>query len=332
MQLQVGQLHEHLAQREEGTVTAKLSEFSVNDDATLLTVTNGSERNFTLDQAANKALAKYFKVPAQFYEDLTPQFRATLLRYKLERHADVDTVVESLNDEILAVHQPSQTMLPLHRVVEVVTKVLSPDDTIRRLITDETRFHLDATTADHMIALPSGQPEASVGDITEAGFRVLSYPFQSKPPSVGVYAERLICTNGMTTEEKLGRIALKGRTVDEVISSMEEAAGLVLSQLDTYLDKLASTREMIPPGSPQAFAAQLAREANVSRKVLDAVLDIVNQLPAPVSIWDVQNAFTEIANLAAYPTMMRLQTLGGHLSFNAEQMVHRCGQCERLLT
>jgi hypothetical protein len=330
MQLTVSKLPDHLAQRQEGTVTGKLSNFVVNDDATLLTITNGSERHFPLDLAANKALTRYLKIPTTFYETLTPDFRADLLRYSFNRHRDADTVVESINDEVIAVHQPSATMLPLGRVAEVITKVMEPQDTIRRLIADEQRFHVDVTTDEHRITY--ADPDApDVGDITEAGFRILSFPFQSKAPSVGVYAERLICTNGMTTEESLGRITLKGRTVDEVIASMEEAAGLVLSQLDDYLGRLAGTRDMIPPGSPQAFVAQLAREANVSRKVLDAVLDIVNQLPEPISVWDIQNAFTSVANQAQYSTMMRLQTLGGHLGFHAERMIDRCTTCERLL-
>jgi hypothetical protein len=334
MQLLVSQLPEHLAKRAEGTVTAKLSNFEVNDDATTLSVTNGSVRSFTLDQAANKAMAKFFKIPATFYESLTPNFRATLLRYEFDRHRDANAVVESLDEEIIAVHQPTQTMLPLHRVADVVTKVLKPTDTIRRLITDEQRFHLDATTADHQVDFTKeGYPgyNAVVGDITEAGIRILSHPFQSKAPSVGVYAERLVCTNGQTTEERLGRITLKGRTVDEVIASMEEAAGLVLSQLDDYLVKLAATRTMEVPGSPQAFAAQLAREANLSRKVLDRVLEDINQLPHPVTVWEVNQAFTSVANEAQYPTMMRLQTLGGHLAFNGEAMIHRCTQCEQRL-
>ena len=85
----------------------------------------------------------------------------------------------------------------------------------------------------------------------------------------------------------MGRISLKGHTVDEVINEMEQAAQTILSQLDSYLERLAATRKMVVPGSPQAFVAQLAKEANVSRKVLDRVLEMVNQLPQPVSVWDV---------------------------------------------
>jgi hypothetical protein len=130
----------------------------------------------------------------------------------------------------------------------------------------------------------------------------------------------------------VGQISIKGRTVDEVIAEMEMAADLVLSQLDEKLARYAETRSILVPGSPQAFVAQLAREAGVNRQVLDAVLDIVNQLPAPVSVWDVQNAFTAVANVVErYSTMTRLQQLGGSLSFDAERMVERCGTCERLL-
>jgi hypothetical protein len=334
MQLKVSELSDHIARREEGTVTAKLSNFTINDDATALTVKNGSEKVFAMDEAATKAVTKYLKIPGSFYDDLTPAFRAQVLRYKFDRHSDADTMVESLNDDIISVHQPSQTILPLARVADVVTRVLKPEDTIRRLMTDETRFHLDATTADHRLDLGTTKSAGvfGVGDITEGGFRVLSYPFQSKAPSVMTYVERLECTNGQVSEEKLGKVTLKGRTVDEVIASMEEAAQLVLSQLDGYLDKLAATRNMIVPGSPAAFCARLAAERKLSTKVLTAVLDIVNQLPEPVSVWDVNQAFTNVANgVERYSTMVNMQTLGGHLAFNGEQMIHRCVTCERIL-
>ena len=327
MQIKVGQLTEHLAKRAEGTITAKLGEFTVNDDATVLSA--GHTAHFVLDESANHALARYLKIPPAYSDGLTPEFRATLLRYEFDRRQNADTVVESLAGEIVAVHQPSQIMLPVSRVVEVITKTLKPEDTVRRFLVDDQRLHVDVTTADHNVVFPS---DAEVGDITEAGLRILSHPYASKPPSVGTYLERLACTNGQTTPEKVGQVSIKGRTVDEVIAEMEMAAELVLSQLDEKLARYAATRSILVPGPPQAFVAQLAREAGVNRQVLDAVLDIVNQLPEPVSVWDVQNAFTAVANIVErYSTMTRLQTLGGSLSFDAERMVERCGTCERLL-
>lgn len=331
MHLKVGQLEEHLAKREETAVTAKLGDFVVNDDASILTVVNHGQHHYPLDEVATTALTKYLKVPKPYYSHLTPDFRAEVLRYEFNRKADADTVVEAFGDEVVAVHQPSQLMLPTRRVAEVVGKTFKPDDTVRRMITNEKLFHLDVTTDQHTVEFPA-VGESLVGDITEAGMRFLAHPFRSEAPSVGVYAERLDCTNGQTTPERLGRITIKGRTVDEVIAEMEEAAGLLMPQLDDYLAKLAATREILVPGSPQAFAAQLAREANVTRQVLDSVLGIINQLPTPVSVWDVQNAFTSVANqVETYATMTRLQALGGQLAFNVEEAVRRCKACERKL-
>lgn len=330
MQLKVGNLEEHLAKRDESSITATLGDFSVSDDSGELIVTSGvDKKSFELDESANTALAKYLKVPVSYFTKLTPDFRTTVLRYEFERNADAATTVESLDGDIVALHQPTQVMLPLNKVITVVEKVFKPDDTVRRLVTNDARLHVDVTTTDHKVAFTNDTLE---GDITEAGIRFLAYPFRSVAPSVNLYAERLVCLNGQTTDERLGRVSLKGRTVDEVIAEMELAANELLPQLDSYLDKLVATRAMFAPGSPQAFAAQLAREANVTRRVLDAVLDIINQLPEPISVWDVQNAFTEVANRAeSYTVMMRLQTLGGSLSFDAEKTLARCGTCERLL-
>lgn len=332
MNLKVGALEEHLAKRDERSNTAKLSEFTVSADATTLTLqdTPLSSVQWTLDETASKALTRYLKVPHAYYDRLSPDFRAEVLKYEFSRHANAETVVETLNDDLIAVHQPDQVMLPMHKVASVVTKVFDEGDTIRRIITNDQRFHLDVTTASHMLELPL--EGAQVGDITEAGVRFLAYPFRSTSPSASAYAERLVCMNGQTTPETLGRINLKGLTVDEVINELEEAANTVLGTLDDHLANLSATRNLYAPGSPQAFAAQLVREANLPRKVLDAILDIINQLSEPVSVWDVNQAFTTVANQAlTYAAMVKLQNVGGALAFDAEKTIERCHSCERRL-
>lgn len=340
--LKVGQLEEQMAKREESSFTATLGEFSVSDDATELRVSTGlTGANYLLDDSATAHLAKYLNIPGRYLKILDPDFRATLLRYEFEKNKNSPTTVESVNGGIVALHQPTQTMLPMNKVVGVVTKVFDENDTIRRVITSESLLHIDITTDRHKVEFPaveawsgSGehQIQPQVGDITEAGARFLAHPFTAIAPSVNLYAERLWCSNGQTTDERLGRITLKGNTVDDVINEMELAAQTILSQLDGYLEKLSATRQMTVPGSPQAFVAQLAKEANVSRKILDKVLGIINQLPQPVTVWDCNQAFTTVANeVDQYKTMARLQTLGGDLAFDAERTVHRCTACERLL-
>lgn len=332
MTLKVGELDEYLAKRVENTVTRKLEDLSTSDDATTLYYVDGlGNGQLQLDETASKALCKFLKVPHAYYDKVSPDFRAQLLRYEFDRHKQVDASLELLNGDLVAVHQPEAVMLPLTRVAGVISSVFSPEDTMRRVIVNDTRFHVDVTTDKHQLSFPS-KHDMNVGDVTEAGIRFLSFPFRNDKPSASVYAERLVCMNGQTTDERLGRINLKGRNVDEVIDEMEIAANLLMGELDDYLAKLDATRTLYAPGSPQAFAQQLAREAKLSRETLDAVLDIINQLPEPVSIWEINQAFTSVANNAnAYTLMTRLQNLGGALAFDAERMIERCSTCERLL-
>lgn len=334
MQIKVGQLDEYLAKRQENSFTATLGDFSITDDATELRVVSGQEGvRYLLDDTANAALAKYLGIPGRYLKMLDPDFRATTLRYTFEKHKAAPTTIETLNGSIVALHQPSQVMLPMRGVADVVGKVFNDDDTVRRMIVSENLFHVDVTTAHHQVSVGTVQKEdRQVGDITEAGVRFLTHPFTAIAPSVNIFAERLICMNGQTTDERLGRVTLKGHTVDEVINEMETAAQTILSQLDTYLQRLAATKELAVPGTPQAFAAQLAREANMSRRVLDEVLAIINQLPEPVSVYDVNQAFTTVANqVEQYKTMTKLQVLGGDLAFDAERAIERCRTCEQRL-
>lgn len=329
--LQVGQLQEYFAKRQERSETAKLGDFAVSDDATELRITQGVGTSaFPLDETATTALAKYLKIPARYLNNVEPDFRAVLLRYEFERHQEAATTVEAVNDTIIAVHQPTQLMIPQSRVTQVIGRVFSPEDTVRRIATSENLLHIDITTERHQVSFP--HQDLVAGDITEGGIRFLAHPFRSTAPSVSPYVERLICSNGVSVDERIGRISLTGHTVDEVIEEMERAAQLTLGQLDDHLERLSATRQIPVPGSPQAFAAQLAKEANVTRKVLDRVLEEINQLPQPVSVWDVQNVLTSVANESTkYTTLVKLQNLGGDLAFDAERSVSRCAQCERKL-
>lgn len=345
MQLKVGQLDEHLARRRESSFTARLGDLRVDDVGATISVSNPlTSESWVLDDPTLKLLGRFLKVPVPYLQAVDPDFRVQLLRYELERHRQAEVTLESVDGNLVAVHSPSQVMIPQGEVLALVARVFTPEDTVRRLIVDGERLHVDVTTARSRLITTASAPlpdevvgrgapaTVSVGDITEAGVRFLIAPFTSTPPSVTAYAERLVCSNGMTTEQRLGRVMIKGHTLPEVIEGMEAAAQAVLGNLPDHLEALLQTRSTPVPGEIAAFAAQLAREAGLSRSVLDAVLDILNQQTGPVSVWDVTQAFTAVANrVERYQTMIRLQTLGGALAFDAPRMLERCGACERLL-
>lgn len=335
--MKVAEITEALASRRHLSLTAPLQSFEVADDASEVAVTvEGDRTQFSLDETAQKAICRFLKIPPKYLESCEPEFRTTTLRYWLSRHRDAQATVESVGGELVSMHSPDLMLLPLTEVAGVLTRVFDPSDAVR-MWRDENRLQLDVVSSQQQVEVPNpdrvpGRPE--VGDVTNGGVRVLAYPLQSRPPSVTAYLERLICLNGATSDEKVGQIVLKGRTVPEVIEEMESAARRLMADMPDYLDRYARTAQLRPPGNPVAFAAQLAREHNLSRSVLDRALDVLNQVPEhQVSIFDVMNAFTQVATEQGVPytTITRLQGLGGDLALNTERAIARCGACERLL-
>lgn len=306
----------------------RLGDAVIADDASVFQV--GTD-TFILDDALERSLANYLRIPASYLSACPPEFKARTLQFWQQEHGDAETVLELTDGDVTSIHAPEALMLPMRAVVGVAEKVFDPEAEVRFHRLDENRLHLDITTPQHQVDVQS-PVYRQVGDITQAGLRFLSYPNQVKPPSVGAYLERLVCTNGMTTTERAGAISLQGRTVEEVIEEMELAARRMLGTLDDRLARYAATAERPIPGNRQAFAHQLAREANLSRSVLDTVMELVNQLPDDATLYDINQAFTSVANTdVSYPTRIRLQNLGGMMAFEPDRIVARCTTCQHPL-
>lgn len=328
----VCELEEALNQRREGLIDTEMHRVSINDDASVLEIGNVE---YHLDEAAEKALATYLHIPPKYLSDCSPEFKATTLRYWTDVYAEAETVFELVDNNIVSVHGSDVLSIPIREIGSLVGRVFDPSDEVT-YYQDDSRLHIDVVTTKHQVEVLNpggtvGRPE--VGDITRGGVRFLAYPHQSKPPAVLDYLERLVCTNGMTREEKSGLVTIKGLSVDEVIEEMELAAHAVLGGLDEKLAKYEATSHMETPGTPLAFAYQLGRELNFPTAVMHRVVALVNQLPQDATVYDVNQAFTTVANYdLPYATRMKLQALGGTLAFNAEQVCARCDTCEQLLT
>lgn len=326
--MKIAEFDQILSNRNDERVVTRLGDITIADDASVLQV--GSDV-FAMDDAVERNLASYLKIPTGYLAACPPDFKATTLQFWQQQHADAETVMELTDGHIVAIHSPENLMIPMREVVRVAERVFDPEAEIRYHHFDEQRLHLDVTTPQHAVDVQS-PVYRQVGDITQAGLRFLAYPNQTKAPSVGAYLERLVCTNGMTTTERAGAISLQGRTVDEVIEEMEQAARRMMGTLDDRLARYAATAQQPIPGNRQAFAHQLAREANLSRSVLDMVMELVNQLPEDATLYDINQAFTSVANADVnYATRTRLQTLGGYMAFEPERIVARCTTCQHPL-
>ena len=337
--MKVGELTENLAKRQESRRMIRLGDITVADDCS--TVSTPADDKvpagmYMLDDQTLAVFARYLKVPLAYLKECPPDFRADTLKFWRDQKGQADVMVETVADSITGLYSPGLMMLPVSRIGAMVERVFKPEDEIRHLVREEKKFHLDVTSNDYQVDVPNpnripGRPE--VGDITCGGVRFLAHPDRVKAPSVSRFLHRLVCTNGMTTSESEGRIVIKGLTVPEVIASMEEAAELLLSDMDVALDRYQKTADIPVPGHPLSFAEQLGHEFSVPQRVLHTVLDRVRQLPEEgTTVYDVNQAFTSVANeVRSYDTRSRLQTIGGSLAIDAARMIERCTQCERLL-
>lgn len=326
--VKISEFDQLLSARRDERIVTRLGDIVIADDASVIQL--GSDV-FAVDDTVERSLASYLKIPASYLAACPPDFKASTLQFWQRQHADAETVMELTDGNIIAVHDPHTLMIPMRDVVRVAEKVFDPEAEIRYHYLDESRLHLDVTTPQHAVDVQS-PVHRQVGDITQAGLRFLAYPNQNKPPSVGAYMERLVCTNGMTTQERAGQISLQGRTVEEVIEEMEHAARRMMGTLDDRLARYAATAQQRIPGNRQAFAHQLAREASLTRSVLDVVMELVNQLPEDATLYDMTQVFTSVANTdVSYATRMRLQTLGGYMAFEPERIVARCSTCQHPL-
>lgn len=330
--MKVSELIESLGSRQEERINTTLSNIEISDDAGTLSIDG---QQFFLDELAENSLANYLKINRTYLAQCPSDLKATNFRYWLNYRENASVTIESVENSITGFYRPDAMLIPVASVAEIVGRVFSPDDQVKDLRRDNERFHIDVVSSLHSVDVPNpdripGRPE--VGDITNGGVRILAFPNSPVAPSVTAYLNRLVCSNGMTEPQQEGTIRLKGKTVPEVLVEMEEAARQVLGGLDEKLTSYARMAQRAIPGNASSFVYQIAREHNIGPRVLNRLMERANLLPENATLYDVQQIFTEVANSGVkYRTMVALQNLGGELAFHTERVLHRCGQCERLL-
>lgn len=333
----VADLKQRMEGIKEDSIETNLGDIVVDDDASRISV---ADHEFHLDEKVERSFARYLGVPKPYLEKCPPEFKAVTLNYWLQKKANASAVIETVNDQFVTVHKHGLVIIPLSRVVGLISDTLDPAYEVVNLIREDTRFQLDVLTP-HTIevapwnVLEDRNPEhhATVGDITHGGIRFRANPTEVEAPVVQTYLHRLWCSNGSTSPVKEGTIKLKGNTVDEIMLEMEAAMQKAVGDLDDKLASYADLATRYPPGSKEAFARQLGQEHKIPARVLAKILDRIEILPDGASLYDILNVFTAMANEEGvkFETILKLQELGGSLAFDTDAVTHRCGTCERLL-
>jgi hypothetical protein len=327
----VSELEGVLSRRREVSVEVSVADIEIDSGADHVTVKDVA---YPLDEIAEKTLAKYFDIPLTYLKGCPTTFKAHTLQFWRDEYADHDVVVQTIGNNIVNVHSPEVLNLPAHELGKLIARVFEPEDRVR-IYRPLGQLQFDVVSQRHQVEVPNPErvkfrPE--VGDVTHGGVRLLTHVHSDKQPSLVPYIERYVCTNGMCVAEKMGRIAIKGNTVEEILAEIEAAANRAMMGIDDALGRYAGTARQEVPGTRQAFAHQLGMEMSLPQGVMDEVMILVNQLPDNATVYDVNQAFTSVANLdVTHAAKVKLQTLGGHLAFEPDKMIARCRTCEQRL-
>lgn len=335
----VGELSVILDNQVQRSIEVNLGDVVVDADARHL-ILNDQDTQFPFDERVERSFAKYLGVPFNYLEKCPADFKAQTVNYWLQRSAGRAGVIEVIDDRFINVHKPGLIIIPLRRVVDVISSTLDPSYEIKNFVHNDTKFQLDVITP-HTVEVEAWEAvedrnpahQATVGDITHGGIRFVANPTEAEAPQVLTYLHRLWCSNGSTSPIAEGTLKLKGQTVDEIIAEMEGAMTRAVGDLDNKLASYAALATKYPPGSKENFSRQLGLEYKIPARVLNKILDRIQILPEGASLYDIAQVFTAMANEEGlkFETALKLQELGGSLAFDTEAVTHRCGQCERLL-
>ena len=357
--------------REERTVHTRLQDITVSDGGQSVVVrdSEGGEEEFAFDEVVERHLGQYLDVSPVYLKKCPAGLKATNLNYWLHQQdrEDSEAVLTVGPNGIENVYSPDKTMVTVPRIAEMMSRTFRSEDEIVNLVSQPDLFHADILVRNSItvpgnglgdrpdengiLNLPGSDPLDSaedvaereavtrqVWDITHGGVRILHDPSKGKAPRVERYFNRLICNNGMTMPVVDHGITVRGKTVDEVIESMEEAAQELLSTMDQQLEHYRELANVDVPGNPILFIQQLGREQGLPEALINRAIEYAGGMgfgngDNRVTSYDVLNVFTSLANgeNVRYSTQRKLQATGGLFVHRGDDLLHRCTQCERPL-
>lgn len=329
--IQVATLRKKLDKIEDDTVYKRLSDVQFTPEG-LVFQDSGEVRE--IDEMGYQKLGNYFGVNKAYLKKCPPDLAAMNLEYWRQKYPDAETRFYFWNDQLEAVTDADKQVVSPKQTLTSLSRVLRPNDEVADARIEPDNFFADFIFADSKIEVPGHGTELRPdNDVTHGGLRLRQYNNTSEPIVLETYLHRLVCTNGMAVYNPLNRVALKGNTVEDVLLEVEEKAQEIFSGLESYLEKYRESSTIPVEGNIQTLVRQLGRERGLSEKVIvraeEMSLDLTE---GEATIYDVTQVFTQLANLTnSFRAKKQLQYLGADLSFNHEEVLHRCNNCEKLL-
>lgn len=273
-----------------------------------------------LDDKSEDQLLRQAGVPAIFYKKNPENLKRKILEYHLGEHSNVNRAIYAIDDKVVALANHRKPYVSYTQVIDVLSQIL-PDAQVKgfELEDNGNKMYMQLTT-------PSVITEPAVGDITEAGLGVYFSDVGLRSPSIEMYANRLMCSNGMIVEQKEGRWGLISNTVDDIIQELEERAREAFGLVEQKLLHPYSALVEQPVEDVKFMVARLANIYKLPASLISELTIQAEKLPQPCTMYEIQNLFTALANEVSLNSQQRhrLQITGGKIALDSE---HRCPAC-----
>ncbi|HEY6021175.1 MAG TPA: hypothetical protein VIY48_15100 [Candidatus Paceibacterota bacterium] len=347
MSVRVGELVSQLRSRSRA-VNVRLGDVELLAEGDSAGVLRVGEERLPWGDRTTQMVASFLGGPGYKYLLREPlAWQRQVIKHHTDKNADTESVWYIEGHSVAGVYHQDDKIIPLVRVAEQVADVFSPDDYANVLYgTDQVEINVLSNV--RTVTVPGipgiesrpldGTVEARdgrrVGDLSAGGVRVIIQPGKpERAPIVEEFWERLVCTNGMTRRVSGSQINLRGRTVEEILTEMNNVMRVIWEGLDGSAQAILHSAETPIPGAVSDFLRRVARERGINAATILRLQERAAALPANPTVYDVTQIVTDMANEDGLPVLTRrnLQAIGGDLTVDTERMVHRCTQCEQPL-
>lgn len=348
MSIRVGELVSQLRTRSR-VETVRMGDVALiaeGDEANMLRV---GDSFIPWGDRTTQLVAGFLGGPGYKYYTREPlEWQAMVVKHHTDKMADLPATWYFEGDAVAGIYQPDAKIIPLSLVAEQVADVFGPDD-LANVLHSPDQVEINVTSVVKTVTVPgiSGVADRPldgtvdhpsgrrVGDLSAGGVRIIIQPGKpERAPAVEEFWERLVCTNGMTRRITGSQINLRGRTVPEILTEMNNVMRTIWEGLDESAIAIRHSAETPVPGAVSDFLRVVARERGINAVTTLRLLERAAGLRPNPTVYDVTQVVTEMANDEglAVRTRRDLQAIGGDLTVDTERMVHRCTQCERPLT
>lgn len=266
-------------------------------------------------------LSKHLGVPSKLAMKLPPKMREDLINHFLEQESNKEVNITLNNNIMLGIHNSNKPLIMQNKVAEMISTVFKPTDSV-------SKFSL-VNGFQAFIHTPELYVDARPGDRTQGGVYVSS--LFGEVPTVSVYMERLVCSNGMVALSEYDKVRVTGQSNSEIIENMKLLTNLALDS--TIPDYLNNWKKMttIKSTNPEQLIHRLAKENGINSKLESSIMEAASSLTND-SYYDIVNLITNFQHadgIEGSNQLEKLQVLGGNAIRDLGG--HRCNNCQHSL-